>query len=70
MSCKSISLYPHVLGQIVSTDRQRLDAVDFVPAEATDLADSEADRVERMRIDLEAWLRSVVASLNGKDYGG
>jgi arylsulfatase A-like enzyme len=38
------------------------------PAEQTDLAASEAERVSQMRGKLEAWLESVVRSLNGKDY--
>jgi arylsulfatase A-like enzyme len=41
-------------------------AADF--AEKDDLADQQPDRVERMKAGLEAWLRSVVRSLNGKDY--
>lgn len=40
------------------------------PAEETDLSKSQQPRVERMRADLEVWLRSVVKSLNGEDYGG
>ncbi|MEX2112011.1 MAG: sulfatase-like hydrolase/transferase [Pirellulales bacterium] len=38
------------------------------PAEATDLSDTEAARVAPMRKQLEAWLQSVVRSLNGEDY--
>ena len=38
------------------------------PAEKTDLAEAEAERVEQMRKELEAWLKSVVQSLNGDDY--
>jgi len=38
------------------------------PKEATDLAGAQAERVKAMRAALEAWLRSVVHSLNGKDY--
>jgi arylsulfatase A-like enzyme len=36
--------------------------------EQNNLADREADRVSSMKSELEAWLRSVVRSLNGKDY--
>jgi hypothetical protein len=36
--------------------------------ESRDLAASESGRVARMKRELEAWLRSVVASLNGADY--
>ncbi|MCX6897952.1 MAG: sulfatase-like hydrolase/transferase [Verrucomicrobia bacterium] len=36
--------------------------------ESRDLAASETERVARMKGELETWLRSVVASLNGKDY--
>jgi arylsulfatase A-like enzyme len=37
-------------------------------AETKDLADAEPDRVKKMKADLEAWLLSVVKSLNGEDY--
>ncbi len=40
------------------------------PAEATDLAQSDDQRVQRMREALEKWLKSVVGSLNGEDYAG
>jgi arylsulfatase A-like enzyme len=40
------------------------------PAETTDLAQSEDQRMRRMRVDLENWLKSVVGSLNGDDYAG
>ncbi|MBM3892466.1 MAG: hypothetical protein FJ388_25395 [Verrucomicrobia bacterium] len=36
--------------------------------ESRDLTASESDRTGRMKGELEAWLRSVVASLNGDDY--
>ena len=36
--------------------------------EANDLADTEPDRVRKMRAGMETWLRSVVNSLNGEDY--
>jgi len=36
--------------------------------ESRDLAASESERAARMKGELEAWLRSVVASLNGADY--
>jgi arylsulfatase A-like enzyme len=38
------------------------------PTEANDLAQKEAPRVAAMRKQLEAWLKSVAASLNGADY--
>jgi arylsulfatase A-like enzyme len=37
-------------------------------AEKTDLAAAEPERVKRMREGLENWLKSVVNSLNGRDY--
>jgi arylsulfatase A-like enzyme len=36
--------------------------------ETNDLAGAEPGRVEKMKADLETWLRSVVRSLNGEDY--
>jgi len=36
--------------------------------EKKDLADAEPDRAKAMRSGLEAWLTSVVRSLNGEDY--
>ncbi len=38
------------------------------PGEQHDLASREAGRVKSMKSELETWLVSVVASLNGKDY--
>lgn len=38
------------------------------PMEAKDVLAANADRVNKMRGELEAWLASVVRSLNGKDY--
>jgi len=38
------------------------------PLEKTDLSKPLQDRATSMRADLEKWLKSVVASLNGKDY--
>ncbi len=38
------------------------------PNEGKDVAKGEAKRVKAMRAELEAWLASVVRSLNGKDY--
>ena len=38
------------------------------PMEKQDLAAAQADRAKTMRAELEAWLGSVVRSLNGKDY--
>jgi arylsulfatase A-like enzyme len=39
-------------------------------AETTDLGGQEVVRLERMKGEIEAWLKSVVASLRGEDYGG
>jgi hypothetical protein len=38
--------------------------------EKTDLSKDpqHAQRLERMKTELDAWMRSVVRSLNGKDY--
>ena len=36
--------------------------------ETKDVRDANADRAKKLRADLEAWLTSVVRSLNGKDY--
>ncbi|MCU0916941.1 MAG: sulfatase-like hydrolase/transferase [Planctomycetes bacterium] len=38
------------------------------PQESTDLAGRSPERVQALRAQLEAWLLSVVRSLNGKDY--
>ena len=38
------------------------------PKEENDRASGESGRVRRMRENLEAWLLSVVGSLNGEDY--
>ncbi len=38
------------------------------PAETTDLADGQPERVARMKAALERWQRSVVESLKGEDY--
>lgn len=38
------------------------------PAEATDLASTEPDVVDRLKTSLVSWLTSVVSSLNGDDY--
>jgi len=38
------------------------------PAEKTDIAAGNPDRVKRMKRDLETWQTSVLRSLNGKDY--
>jgi arylsulfatase A-like enzyme len=38
------------------------------PMEETNVAEDEGERVATMREELEAWLRSVVASLNGEEY--
>jgi hypothetical protein len=39
------------------------------PAEADNLAETENQRMLSLRGQLEAWLESVVRSLNGEDYG-
>jgi arylsulfatase A-like enzyme len=38
------------------------------PNEKHNLADNNPDRVSAMKQQLETWLKSVVRSLNGKDY--
>lgn len=38
------------------------------PMEKTDLSEAEGERLKRMKTELEAWLLSVVKSLNGADY--
>lgn len=38
------------------------------PYEETDLAEEEGDRVENMKAELNAWVESVLGSLNGADY--
>jgi len=38
------------------------------PMEKQDLAADQPDRVRTMRTEMEAWLKSVTRSLNGKDY--
>lgn len=40
------------------------------PMEKTDLSEDpqQAQRMDRMKKDLDAWMRSVIQSLNGKDY--
>jgi arylsulfatase A-like enzyme len=51
-------------------DKVRLELYDLANdrTEATDLAAREPDRARAMRAALEEWQRSVVGSLNGKDY--
>jgi len=38
------------------------------PYEKADLSAGHPDRVAAMRAELEEWMKSVVASLNGRDY--
>ncbi len=38
------------------------------PKESDDRSGQEPQRVKSMKVPLEAWLQSVVCSLNGKDY--
>jgi len=38
------------------------------PAEKSDVATSQAARVQAMQAKLDDWLKSVVGSLNGADY--
>lgn len=42
--------------------------LDKDPQESNDVSAAEPERIARMRAELEQWLKSVVASLNGKDY--
>jgi arylsulfatase A-like enzyme len=39
------------------------------PEEKEDLAAAQPEQVQRMKVQLEAWQRSVLRSLNGEDYG-
>jgi hypothetical protein len=54
----------------VSSGGREIKMVDPVadPAEKTNLAAKEPQRVEQMRADLDAWRKSVRASYEGKDY--
>jgi len=38
------------------------------PNEASDIATQHADRVKKMKTELQQWQGSVLRSLNGKDY--
>jgi arylsulfatase A-like enzyme len=51
-------------------ERVRLELYNLVkdPGEQQDLATQETDRANSMKSELEAWLASVVGSLNGRDY--
>ena len=36
--------------------------------ETNDLSESEPDRTKAMKAELDAWMTSVIVSLNGEDY--
>jgi arylsulfatase A-like enzyme len=48
--------------------RMELYQLETDPRESKDLSDSEPERLNRMRKELEDWQTSVVRSLNGEDY--
>jgi arylsulfatase A-like enzyme len=62
--------WPWKLHRIQKKGAPKVELYDLArdPYEKNDLADQQADRVKAMRADLEAWLTSVVRSLNGEDY--
>jgi len=62
--------WPWKLHRIDRNDQVRFELYNLAddPQEGTDLAVRSPERVDTMRTELEAWLRSVVQSLNGKDY--
>jgi arylsulfatase A-like enzyme len=57
----------HRLGG-AGTPRYELYDLASDPQEATNVAETNADRVSRMSEQLAAWQTSVARSLNGKDY--
>ena len=63
--------WPWKLHRIESESREvsfELYHLEEDPEEQADLAEAEQARVASMRQELEEWLQSVVASLNGEDY--
>lgn len=63
--------WPWKLHRIERKGQARLELYNLArdPMEKQDLSAGQADRVEAMKADLEAWQKSVVRSLNGEDYG-
>jgi len=62
--------WPWKLHRIQKKGSPKLELYDLArdPYEKNDLAPQQADRAGAMRADLEAWMTSVVRSLNGQDY--
>jgi arylsulfatase A-like enzyme len=62
--------WPWKLHRIETKGRVRMELYNLAddPEESRDLAARRPDRTESLREGLEAWLLSVVRSLNGKDY--
>lgn len=62
--------WPWKLNRIEADDHVRCELYNLSddPGEDHDLAFHQTDRVRSMRAELEKWQKSVVQSLNGKDY--
>jgi arylsulfatase len=62
--------WPWKLHRIEKNNRVTLELYNLAahPQEGQDLFDPQSERAKLMQIQLEAWLASVVRSLNGKDY--
>ncbi len=61
---------PYKLHRLPSNDEAAYELYNLVedPAEMTDLADQEPERVEELKAALTAWQASVIKSLKGEDY--
>ena len=62
--------WPWKLHRIEKKNKTRFELYNLAddPGEKKDLAESRQNRTSAMKADLEAWLKSVVHSLNGRDY--
>ncbi len=58
----------HRIADEEATTRYELYRLTDDPAEARDLTAKHGDRVQAMKMRLDAWMRSVIDSLNGEDY--